>query len=59
MGNSCKTHNGKEYNVMHFIRITYRGSPPKPYKSLSLLMPMHLTHLLNIAKGNDFVNKYA
>jgi hypothetical protein len=34
-------------------------SPPKSYKSLSLLIPMSLTHLLNIDKGNDFVNKFA
>jgi hypothetical protein len=33
--------------------------PPEPCKSLSLLIPMSLTHLSNIAKGNDFVNKYA
>jgi hypothetical protein len=59
MRNSCKTNKWKEYNVMHFIRNTYRGSPPKPYKSLSLLIPIHFTHLLNIAKGNDFVNKSA
>jgi hypothetical protein len=58
MRNSCKTHKGKEYNVMHFIRITYRGSSPKPYKSLSLLIPIPLTHLSNIAKSNDFVNKF-
>jgi hypothetical protein len=57
MRNSCKTHKGKEYNVMHFINITYKGSPTKPYKSLSLLVPMSLTHLSNIDKGNDFVNK--
>jgi hypothetical protein len=59
MRNSCKTHKGKEYNVMHFVRITYRGSPPKPCKSLSLLIPMSLTHLSNIAKDNDFMNKSA
>jgi hypothetical protein len=58
MRNSCKTHKGKEYNVMHFIRIPYRGSPPKPCISLSLLIPMPLTQLSNIAKGNDFVNKF-
>jgi hypothetical protein len=57
MRNYCKTHKGKEYNVMHFMMIHYRDSPPKPYKSLSLLIPMSLTHLSNIAKGNDFVNK--
>jgi hypothetical protein len=56
MRNSCKTHKEKEYNVMHLIRITHRVSPPKPYKFLSLLIPMYLTHLSNIAKGNDFVN---
>jgi hypothetical protein len=33
------------------------GSPPKPWKSLSLFVPMHLTHLSNIANDNDFVNK--
>jgi hypothetical protein len=42
---------------MHFINITYKGSPTKPYKSLSLLVPLSLTHLSNIAKGNNFVNK--
>jgi hypothetical protein len=57
MRNSYKTHKGKENNVIHFTRITYRGSPTKPCKSLSLLIPMHLIDLLNIAKGNDFVNK--
>jgi predicted esterase YcpF (UPF0227 family) len=36
MRNFCKTHKVKEYNVMHSSRIIYRGSPPKPYKSLSL-----------------------
>jgi hypothetical protein len=35
------------------------GIPPKPCKSLSLLMPMSLTHLSNIVKGNDFMNNYA
>jgi hypothetical protein len=45
MRNSCKTHKGKEYNVMHFIKIICRGSPPKPCKFLSLLIPMPLTHL--------------
>jgi hypothetical protein len=59
MRNSYKTHKGKKYNVMHFMRIPYMGSPPKPLKSLSLLMPMSLTYLLNIAKANDFVNKSA
>jgi hypothetical protein len=44
---------------MHFIRIIYMSSPPKPCKSLSLIIPMYLTHLSNIAKGNDFVNKFA
>ncbi len=56
MRNSYKTYKGKEYNVIHFSRIIYRGSPPKPCKSLSLLIPMPLSHLLNIAKSNDFVN---
>jgi hypothetical protein len=59
MRNYCKTHNGKKYNVMHFIRISYRGSIPKPCKYLSLLIPKPLLHLSNIAKGNDFVNKFA
>jgi hypothetical protein len=59
MKKSCKTHKGKEYNVMHFIMIPNRGSPPKPYKSLSLLIPMLLAYLSNITKGNDFVNKFA
>jgi hypothetical protein len=45
--------------MMHFSRIIYMVSPPKSYKSLSLLIPMSLTHLLNIDKGNDFVNKFA
>jgi hypothetical protein len=59
MRNSCKTHKEKEYNVMHFIKIIYRDSPPKHCKYLSLLIPMPLIHLINIAKGNNFVNKYA
>jgi hypothetical protein len=58
MRNSYKTHKEKEYNVMPLL-ITYRGSPPKPYTVLSLLILMPLTHLSNIAKGNDFVNKSA
>jgi hypothetical protein len=41
---------------MHLNMIIHRGSLLKPYKSLSLLIQMSLTHLLNIAKGNDFVN---
>jgi hypothetical protein len=57
MRNSYKTHKVKEYNVINFIRITHRGSLPKSCKSLSLLIPMHLTYLSNITKGNDFVNK--
>jgi hypothetical protein len=50
---------GKECNVMHLNGIVYRGSPLEPCKSLSLLIPMPLTHLSNIARGNDFVNKSA
>jgi hypothetical protein len=42
---------------MHLNGIVYKGSSPKFYKSLNLLIPMSLTHLSNIAKGNDFVNK--
>jgi hypothetical protein len=57
MRNSCKTYKGKECIVMHFIRITYRGSPPKPFKSVSLFIPMPLIHLSNIGKGNNFRNK--
>jgi hypothetical protein len=44
---------------MHLDENVYRGSPPIPWKYLSLLIPMYLTHLSNMAKGNDFVNKYA
>jgi hypothetical protein len=36
MRNSYKTHKVKEYNVMYFSKIIYRGSSLKPYKSLSL-----------------------
>ncbi len=56
MRNSCKTQR-KRVQCDAFIRILYRGSPPKPYKSLSLLILMPLTHLSNIANVNDFVNK--
>jgi hypothetical protein len=49
----------KECNVMHLNGIIYRGSPIEHCKSLSLFIVMPLTHLSNIAKGNDFVNKYA
>jgi hypothetical protein len=57
MRNSCKTHKGKEYNVIAQPGYPYMGSPPKAYKSLSLFITIHLTHLSNIANGNDFVNK--
>jgi hypothetical protein len=36
-----------------------RASPLEPCKSLRLLIPMHLTHLSNIVKGNDIVNKFS
>jgi hypothetical protein len=42
--------------IMGYVQ---RASSPEPYKSLSLPKPMHLTHLLNIAKGNDLVNKFS
>jgi hypothetical protein len=32
---------------------------PKPYRSLSLRIPMSFTHLSNVARGRDFVNKLA
>jgi hypothetical protein len=44
---------------MHLNGIINRGSPPESYKSLSLLIPISLTHLSNIAKGNNFVIKSA
>jgi hypothetical protein len=53
-----KTYKEKEYNVMYFIKIFFKASYPKPCKSLSHLIPMDLTHLLNIVKSNDFVNKF-
>jgi hypothetical protein len=56
---SCKTHKEKEYNVMHHNGIVQRASPPEPYKSLRLFIPMYLTHLSNIVKGNDLVNKFS
>jgi hypothetical protein len=34
-----------------------RESPPEPCKSLSLRIPMPFTHLLNVARGKDFINK--
>jgi hypothetical protein len=53
-----KTHKGKIV-VLHLNGIVYKGSPAEPCKSLSLFIPMPLTHLSNITKGNDFVNKSA
>jgi hypothetical protein len=44
---------------MHLNEIIYRGSSPEPYKSLNFLIPIPLIHLLNVVKGNDFVNKSA
>jgi hypothetical protein len=35
-----------------------RASPFEP-KFVRLLISMHLTHLSNIAKGNDLVNKFS
>jgi hypothetical protein len=34
-----------------------RESPPEPYKSLNLCIPMTFTHLSNVAGGKDFINK--
>jgi hypothetical protein len=56
---SCKTHKGKDYNVMHLNVIVYGGSHSKSCKSLNLLIPMSLTHLSKIAKDNDFIDKSA
>jgi hypothetical protein len=44
---------------MHFNEIVYMGSPLEPFKSLSLFIPMSLTHLSNIAKGNDLADKFS
>jgi hypothetical protein len=47
---------GKEYNMIHLNEIIYIGYH-KPCKSLSLIIPMPLTHLSKITKHNNFVNK--
>jgi hypothetical protein len=48
---------------MYFMRkheiLIQRESPPEPYKSFSLHIPMLFTHLSNVARGKDFVNKLA
>jgi hypothetical protein len=39
------------------VILIQRESPPEPYKSFSLCIPMSLTHLSHVAKGKDFINK--
>jgi hypothetical protein len=36
-----------------------RESLPEPFKSLSLRIPMFLTHLSNVFRDKDFVNRSA
>jgi hypothetical protein len=36
-----------------------RESPLEPYKSFSLHILMSFTHLLNVVRGKDFINKSA
>jgi hypothetical protein len=44
---------------MRKYEILFKENPLEWCKILSLRIPMHLTHLSNVARGKDFVNKSA
>jgi hypothetical protein len=45
---------------MRNMRFLFRENlPPEPYKFFSLHIPMHFTHLSNVVRDKDFINKSA
>jgi hypothetical protein len=55
-----KTHKGKRVQCNASQQeLVQRVSLPEPCKSLSLHIPLPLTHLSNMAKGRDLVKRSA
>jgi hypothetical protein len=58
--NSCETSNIFSWYLWEKYEILIqRESPLEPCKFLSLRIPMPFTHLSNVPRGKDFVNKSA